>query len=116
MVNQEQEMSAELKHHLVVFCTCPSYEIACDIAKKVVDTQLAACANIIPGLTSIYTWEGKTETSSEVLLLLKTTESVYPRLEQSLIQLHPYDCPEVIGVPIQQGNKGYLEWLTNSVT
>ncbi len=101
--------------YIMVFCTCPSQNIALEIARKIVEDKLAACASIIPGLTSIYTWEGKTETSSEVLLLLKTTEQSYPQLEKTLIHLHPYECPEVIGVPIEHGHKGYLQWLKNSV-
>lgn len=100
----------------MVFCSCPSYEIGQEIATKIVEAKLAACVNIIPGLTSIYSWEGKIETSSEVLLLIKTTEKVYSQLEKSLIHLHPYDCPEIIGVPIEQGNKGYLEWIKQAIS
>lgn len=99
----------------MVFCSCPSYEIAKEIAHKIVQAKLAACINIINGMTSIYTWEGKTETNTEVLLIIKTTQAVYAQLEESLINLHPYECPEVIGVPFEQGNKGYLQWIKNSV-
>lgn len=101
---------------MMIFCTCPSYAVAEEIAKKVIEAKLAACANIIPGLTSVYTWEGKTEISSEVQLLFKTTEETLEKLESFLISIHPYECPEIIGVPIQYGYKGYLEWLKNSLS
>lgn len=102
--------------YIMVFCSCPSYVIAEEIAKKVIEAKLAACANIIPGLTSIYTWEGKTEIQSEVQLLFKTTKEVFDKLENLLIQSHPYECPEILGVPITHGNIGYLQWLKNSVS
>jgi periplasmic divalent cation tolerance protein len=102
--------------YLMVFCTCPTFAIAEELAKKVIEDKLAACANIIPGVTSIYTWEGKTEISSEVQLLFKTTTQTFNKLEVLLNKMHPYDCPEIIGVPIEHGNTGYLQWLKNSVS
>ena len=101
--------------YYVVFCTCPNNEVAKDLAKKVVLAKLAACVNIVPGLTSIYTFENKIETSSESLLIIKTTEAIYSKLETMLVENHPYQCPEVIGLPIELGSKGYLQWLKNSV-
>jgi periplasmic divalent cation tolerance protein len=104
----------DLERPLIVFCTCPSLEVGRTLAKKVVEAKYAACVNILPNITSIYTWEGKTEESSEILLILKTTEKVYRLLEAELLKHHPYDCPEIVGISIEQGYKGYLEWINQS--
>ncbi len=96
---------------LLCLCTCPSREVAEDLAQRVVGAGLAACVNILPGLTSVYRWQGAVETASEVLLLAKTTASRYP----ALVAAHPYELPEVIGVSIQAGLPGYLQWIKDSL-
>jgi len=98
-----------------VFCTCSSFEEGQRLARRIVEDKLAACANILPGLTSIYSWNGQLETNSEVLLILKTTAEAYSELETALAHIHPYECPEIIGIPIEYGYKGYLEWINNTV-
>ena len=97
------------------FCTCPNEEIAGKIADKLVADQLAACVNIVPGITSVYRWQGAVEHGQEVLLIIKTSETVWPRLEQCIQALHPYELPEVLAVPITGGLPAYLDWVTNSV-
>jgi periplasmic divalent cation tolerance protein len=97
--------------HLLILCTCPDKATAQIIADRLVDQQLAACVNILPGLTSVYQWQGERETAQEHLLLIKTTNEAYQTLEQSIIELHPYELPEVIAVPISQGLNGYLQWI-----
>lgn len=97
--------------HLLILCTCPDEATARIIADHLVDQQLAACVNILPGLTSVYQWQGKRETAQEHLLLIKTTNEAYQTLEQSITELHPYELPEVIAVPINQGLDGYLQWI-----
>jgi len=97
--------------HLLVLCTCPDQATAQNIAGQLVDRALAACVNILPGLTSVYQWQGKRETTQEHLLLIKTADTVYPALEQAITELHPYELPEVIAVPIAQGLNGYLQWI-----
>lgn len=100
----------------LVFCTCPNNEVAIQLADEVIDSKLAACVNIIPGITSVYTWENKKETSEEVLLMIKTTASSYSTLEAVITAAHPYECPEVIAIPIQHGFKGYLQWISENVS
>ena len=96
---------------LLVYCTCPDSDTALRIAMALVDQQLAACVNVVPGLTSVYRWQGQTETSQEVLLLIKTRQAVYPELEAALLALHPYELPEIIAVPIEAGLPAYLSWI-----
>ena len=96
----------------VVLCTSPP-ERAVDLARAVVERRLAACVNVIPGLRSIYRWEGEICDDGESLLVIKTrAESVAP-LTAALLELHPYDTPEVIALPIEEGagNPAYLQWL-----
>ncbi len=103
------------KKAYVVLCTCPSEEVAKALATKAVESRLAACVNIIPGLTSIYTWQDKLETANESLLLIKTTADAFPKLEALLLHEHPYECPEVIGLNIEHGTRGYLQWIEKTV-
>lgn len=87
-----------------------------ELAKRLVASRLAACVNILPGLTSVYEWKGKVESESELLLLAKTTRARYPALESALRAAHPYEIPEIICVPIAAGLSGYLEWIENSTS
>lgn len=98
----------------LVLVTCPDIEIATKISKEIVSKKLAACSNIIPGLTSIYEWQGKLETSSEVLLLLKTQKSCVEELEKEIIKLHPYDTPEFIVLDTKYVNEKYLAWIKSN--
>ena len=95
----------------LVLCTCPDRETAEEIAAKLVDAGLAACVNVLPGITSIYRWQGKIERSQEALLLIKTSRSRLDELQQVLLALHPYDVPEVIALGVEQGHQPYLEWV-----
>ena len=96
---------------LLVLSTWPDLETARAMARRLVEEKLAACVNILPTVESIYAWEGKTETAAEVLCLLKTTREKYPALEQRLQELHPYDVPEIIGLPLEAGAPAYLRWV-----
>lgn len=100
---------------LVVLCTLPDQESAARIAGTLVEEQLAACVNIVPGLVSIYRWEGAVQQDNEVLLLIKTIAAVYPQLEQRVRTLHPYELPEIIAVPLQTGQADYIQWINNSL-
>jgi periplasmic divalent cation tolerance protein len=100
--------------HLLVYCTCPDHEAAVQLANTLVDEALAACINIVPGLTSIYHWRGKHETGSEELLMIKTTRKQYPALQARIEALHRYELPEVIAVPIHVGLPAYLNWVDES--
>ena len=77
--------------------------------------RLAACANLVPGLTSYFWWQGRLDTAKEALLLIKTTRQVYPRLQVLLKQSHPYESPEIIALPIVAGERRYLAWIAQSV-
>lgn len=99
---------------LLIFCTCPDQAIAERIAETVVRERLAACVNLVPGLTSIYRWEGKIQRDTELLLLVKTRAAVYPLLEARIRELHPYQVPEIIALPIQTGSATYLDWIADN--
>jgi len=105
-----------MKSLLMVYCTCPNHDVATKMAEDIVDAGLAACINIVPGLTSIYRWQGKRQQGSEELLLIKTTLESYPALQQFIVDSHPYELPELIAVPINTGLPAYLDWLRESCT
>ena len=99
---------------LVVYCTCPDQTTAERIAEAVLIERLAACANIVPGLISIFRWQGQIRRDPELLLILKTREAVYSLLEGRIRELHPYEVPEIVALPIQAGAADYLGWLTDN--
>ena len=96
---------------LIVFSTFPDEASARAAAGKMVGDGLAACINILPGLTSVYRWQGKIEESGEVLLMIKTTSETYPLLESSLKACHPYELPEILAVGAEAGLPDYLDWI-----
>lgn len=102
------------ENQLVVFCTCPDLKSAEDIATTLVQTHLAACVNLVPGLTSIYRWQGHVRREPECLLLIKTTAACFEALRSRLRTLHPYEVPEIIALPISLGDPAYLQWLTEN--
>jgi periplasmic divalent cation tolerance protein len=98
-------------NHLIIFCTCPNKDAAEKIARLLVETNMAACVNILPGITSIYNWEGQIESAQEHLLLIKARTDYYQRIETTIRDLHPYELPEIIAVPIDRGLPEYLNWI-----
>jgi periplasmic divalent cation tolerance protein len=96
---------------LVVLVTCPTAERAAELARAVVEERLAACGNVVPGLRSIYRWEGKVQDDAEALLVLKTTRERFEALRERVLALHPYEVPEVIALPIEAGSAPYLAWI-----
>ncbi|KAM6993416.1 divalent-cation tolerance protein CutA-like [Passerculus sandwichensis] len=97
------------------FVTCPNLSVATELARSLVQRRLAACVNVIPGVTSVYTWQGKLEEDSEVLLMIKTRSSRVPALSDFVRSHHPYEVPEVVALPVAQGNPPYLRWVRDSV-
>jgi len=95
----------------VAFATAPDWETAARIARALVEERLAACANLVPGVRSIYRWQGRVEDESEVLLLLKTRADRVDALGARLRALHPYDLPELVALPAVGGLAGYLDWV-----
>ncbi len=100
--------------NLLVITTFPDADTARQIGTALVQKQLAACVNITPGIESIFQWKGKLDYEPEVLALFKTSEEAYPALEAALLELHPYDLPEVIAIEIAQCSKPYLDWIRES--
>ncbi|HYR19915.1 MAG TPA: divalent-cation tolerance protein CutA [Myxococcales bacterium] len=96
---------------LLVFTTLPSADKAAELAKALVEERLAACANLLPAIRSIYRWQGKLQDENEVLLLLKTRAEHLERLKLRILELHPYEVPEVLAVPVEAGYQPYLDWL-----
>lgn len=99
---------------LMVLCTCPDESVALDIARELVAQGLAACVNRLSPIMSIYRWEGQICEESEQLLLIKTTPARYEALEMRLKALHPYETPEIIGIPVVAGSHRYLDWLATA--
>lgn len=99
----------------LILCTCPDNQVAEQLATSLVEQRLAACINIIPGLTSIYRWQGKLEKGTEVLLLIKSTQDRYAAVESAIRQQHPYELPEIIAVTLDEGLPDYLRWITASL-
>ncbi len=99
------------EQHLIVLSTAPDQTVAQHIAGALVDEQLAACVNILPQVSSVYRWQGKREVGSEVVLIIKTRQGVYQKLQQRLVALHPYELPEIVAVPLVGGLAGYLGWI-----
>ena len=97
--------------HCIALTNCPNMTVAETLASALVDNSLAACVNILPGVTSIYKWEGERVKEQECTLLIKTREDIYPALEAFIQAQHPYELPEIIAVPIRMGSNGYLSWL-----
>jgi periplasmic divalent cation tolerance protein len=100
---------------LVVLVTAPSEAKARELGRRLVDERLAACANVVPGITSIFEWEGQREETSEALLLIKTRAERYAALQQRVLELHPYSVPEVLALAVQAGAPAYLRWVHDSV-
>lgn len=99
----------------VVLCTFPSSDAARQIGTLLVEKQLAACVNVIPGVESVYRWQGKVESSHEVLAIIKTTATAYPTLERELAALHPYEVPEIVAFQPDQVAGGYAAWVDGQV-
>ena len=96
---------------LLVFTTLPTADKAAEIAKLLVDEKLVACANLLPAVRSIYRWQGKMHDENEVLVLLKTRAEQLERLKLRLLEIHPYELPEMLAVPVESGYQPYLDWL-----
>ena len=99
----------------LLLTTCPNNDIANKLAHILVENHLAACINILPNIQSVYEWENKIVSDAEVLLFIKTRCEHYAAIEQTLLQQHPYEVPELIALPIETGLSAYLKWLDNVV-
>jgi len=102
-------------HHLI-YCTCPDQDTADQIARHLVGAKLAACVNILPGISSVYEWQGEIETAQEHLLLIKSRTDLYSAIETAIKAIHPYRVPEIIAVVIDKGSTDYLQWIDSCVS
>ena len=99
--------------HQLILCTCPDAETADQLAEMLIAERLAACVNILPGLKSVYEWQGAVEMAQEHLLLIKTHQQKYAALEAAIKKLHPYQVPEIIALTIDNGSVDYLKWINS---
>jgi periplasmic divalent cation tolerance protein len=99
----------------IVLSTFPDADTAARIARVLVEEQLAACVNVVQSVRSIYRWEGKVCDEAEALAVIKTTAERYPALAAKITELHPYQVPEVIALPLADGHPPYLAWLAEQV-
>lgn len=98
----------------IVLVTAPNLKTARSLAKAALSAKLIACANLVPKVESHYWWQGKIESGTEVLLMLKTQQSKLEALEALILSKHPYDTPEFLVLPLRGGNRKYLDWLAAS--
>lgn len=111
MSNVESPCPADF---IMVLMTAPDREVAGQIARPLVEEGLVACVNIVPGLRSIYRWEGKLCDEAEALCLCKTRAALFSAVRDRIAALHPYSVPEIIAVPLAQGSAAYLDWVAQA--
>lgn len=99
----------------LLYVTCPDAEVASTISRKLLENGFIACANILPGMESLYWWEGKITRSQEVVLILKTTLERQSQVMAQVEALHPYDTPCILAIPVEEGNEPYLRWLKGAL-
>ncbi len=102
--------------NILILSTAGSTESALDIARTLVSEKLAACVNIVPGARSIYRWQGKVCDEAECLLLIKSSEGLFESIRARIRQIHPYQVPEIITLPISAGDVDYLNWLQEQLS
>ncbi|OKH89964.1 hypothetical protein LF95_08770 [Thalassospira sp. TSL5-1] len=101
---------------VMAYVTVPDMDCARKIARSALGARLAACANILPSMTSVYEWNGEVEEASETVLLLKTEKQIFSKLQAHVLDIHPYDTPCVLEVPLGRINDGYAAWLHQQVS
>jgi len=100
---------------MAVVTTVPDVLVSERLATRLVEERLAACANIVPSVTSIYRWEGSVQRDDEVLVVFKTAEDRVADLRDRIVELHPYDVPEVLALRVVDGSEEYLQWVRDEV-
>lgn len=101
----------KMSDFIVVISTVPNEEEGKAIAEKIVTERLAACVNLSSAVQSLYWWQDSISNDREFMLFIKTKNDLYPKLEQRIRELHSYEVPEIIGLPVCQGSKAYLDWI-----
>jgi periplasmic divalent cation tolerance protein len=111
----DPSMNSAALPYLLAFSTCPDRSTARRIAGALVEARLAACVNVVEGVTSVYEWKEALQEDAECLLLIKTRAERFEALREMLVRLHPYELPELVAVPLAAGLPGYLEWIDTCV-
>lgn len=111
---QNMPMSEQTDKEVVIFITAPSEDEAAKISRALVEARLAACVNIVRNIRSIYTWQGNIEDASEVLMIVKSRNKLLTALSAKVRELHSYELPEIIALPITGGSEDYLKWIRES--
>ncbi|MDH3286484.1 MAG: divalent-cation tolerance protein CutA [Betaproteobacteria bacterium] len=101
---------------VVVLTNLPDRAAALELARELIARRLAACVNVLAECTSVYRWQGKVENATEVPVLIKTRAALYPEVETAISELHPYELPEIIAVPVGCGLADYLDWVSGETT
>jgi len=107
------EMVSEVR---TILLTAPDVDVAERVGRALVEERLAACANIVPGVVSLFRWEGEVQREAEVLVIVKTTDERVEDVRARVVELHPYQVPEVLVLPVVAGHAPYLDWVREEVT
>ena len=108
---KEDRMAVNERNSIIVMTSLPDRASATRLANLLIERRHAACVNILAECTSVYRWEGKVETATEVPMLIKTSLPAYSRLEAEILANHPYELPEIVGVTVATGLPSYLNWV-----
>jgi periplasmic divalent cation tolerance protein len=100
---------------IVILVTAANQDEGRKIARHLVEAQLAACVNILPAIESVYRWQGQTLEERECLLIIKSARALFAEIESAIVRLHSYQTPEIICLPIVEGSRKYLQWISESV-
>jgi periplasmic divalent cation tolerance protein len=100
---------------IVILSTCGTEEEAEQLARRLLDTRLAACVNVVPRMRSFYHWKGAIESAAECLLIIKSSRGLFDALRTELEKFHPYEIPEVLALPVVAGSDKYLNWLKSNL-
>lgn len=109
-----EERRRRMAKHVVVLVTAPSKDVGREIGQTLLERSLAACINLVPAVESLYVWQGEVCDDEEVLLVIKTTAAAFDALVTAVRNVHPYDVPEIIALPIAAGFQDYLDWISES--
>ncbi|MDT8388245.1 MAG: divalent-cation tolerance protein CutA [Thiogranum sp.] len=97
----------------IVFCTVPDLDTGRRIARDLVEYRFAACVNVVPGIESVYRWQGQVQCDAEALLVIKARAGDFAQLQAAILKQHPYELPEILAVPVTNALPEYLAWVQN---
>ncbi len=109
-------MDVESDQFLLVYVTTPDLDTAETIIKDLLERRLVACANVFPGSQSHYVWNGQLRKENETLVFLKSMRRLFPKLKETILALHPYETPCILGLPVNGGHESFLSWISKSTS